>query len=52
MIEVKDEVMRWISELEISTNEKKLLRSIIEQRRVGTIQIFDIKTGKQIFEES
>lgn len=46
----KDSFHKWVSGLSLSQNEKKLLHSIVEERRVGTIQFVDKKTGNDIFE--
>ncbi len=47
---LKDNFYKWITELTISENEKKLLRSIVEERRTGTITFVDKKTGDDIIE--
>lgn len=46
----KDDFHKWLTELSITENEKKVLRSIVEERRVGTITFVDKKTGEDIFE--
>lgn len=46
----KNDFQEWLTQLEISENERKLLRSIVEKRRMGTVTFMDKQTGKDIFE--
>ncbi|MFA7244629.1 MAG: hypothetical protein WC070_00435 [Candidatus Magasanikbacteria bacterium] len=46
----KEYFKTWVSGLDISDKEKKLITSIIEKRRVGTLTFVDRNTGEELFD--
>ena len=49
MDEKKGDLKKWITQLEITENEKNLLVSVVEERRIGTIMFEDARSGNDIF---